>query len=101
MPTTATEDWSQTREIILTLAPIPSGVASFCASVTIIYMILRSPTKLDKPFRRIIFGMSVYDMAQSFGSFISALPSPAGSRWGAIGNRGTCVAQGFIFQVRI
>lgn len=100
MSTASTKYWSQTKEIIIILAPIPSALLSFCASGTIIYMILRSPTKLNKPFRRIIFGMSVYDMVQSFPSVISALPSPAGSKWGAIGNRGTCATQGFLIQVR-
>jgi hypothetical protein len=99
MSTASTKYWSQTKEIIIILAPIPSALLSFCASGTIIYMILRSPTKLNKPFRRIIFGMSVYDMVQSFPSVISALPSPAGSKWGAIGNRGTCATQGFLIQL--
>ena len=95
----ASFDLSHAQVVALTLAPIVPGLLSFAASGTIVAMILRSPGKLSKPFRRIIFGISAYDVIQSFTASLSGFPSPSGSRWAAIGNDSTCTVQGFFSQV--
>ena len=60
-------------------------------------MILKSRKKLSTPYRRLIFCLSWFDMCYSLGSMLSFLPAPAAEhKWGSIGNRRTCSAQGFI-----
>lgn len=86
--------------IMLTLAPMMSGLVSFVASSTIIIMILRSTTKLTKAYRRIIFGMCIYDVLLSVCHLMSVFPCPRGTRLGSIGNLRTCEVQGFFVQVR-
>lgn len=90
---------SATQEISTSVTSAIAGSLSSAASATIIVMILRSPTKLSSPFRRIIFGMSVYDVFQSISALLSLFLSPAGEKWGAFGNDGTCAFSGFFFQV--
>ncbi len=91
--------WSGAKDIMLTFAPIPSGLLSFSASGTIMYMITFHSSSLEKPFQRIIFGMSLYDLFQSFSAVSSSFALPVGTRWGAIGNQGTCTSQAILTQV--
>ena len=88
-----------TQSLILMIGPMICGLLSFVSACTIVIMILRSATKLTKPYRRIVFGMSLYDIVNSFAAVSSAFPSPMGSRFMAMGNTQTCVAQGFLTQV--
>ena len=84
---------AQIKAIVVT--PICSGVTSFVASGTLIFMILRSELKLTVPSRRIFFGMCVYDCFQSLSSAFSTLPIPKGQGMGgSMGNIGSCDAQG-------
>jgi hypothetical protein len=51
--------------------------------------------KLSTVYRRLIFGMSVFDLIQSMSQAFSSGPIPAGSMWGSYGNDITCDLQGF------
>ena len=86
-------------------APIISsmitGSISFAASLTLIVMILRSDLKLSTVYRRLIFGISVFDLVQSLSQGMSSLPMPAGSIWAAVGNNVTCDLQGFTTVVGV
>ena len=72
---------------------------SLFASVTIIWKIFQSNTKLKAPYCRIIFGLSFYDVIFSCANIASTMPVPAVSStyFGAIGNDITCSIQGIIF----
>ena len=60
-------------------------------------MIVRAPRGLSTPYRRIIFGLSISDIVQSFALLTGPFASPKGttkSPW-AIGNTRLCEANGF------
>jgi len=63
--------------------------------------ILRSTVGLQIPYRRIVFGMSAFDIIGSIAFAFSSLPVPKGEPGvpGAMGNQGTCDAQGFSLNV--
>jgi len=50
--------------------------------------------------KALLLGMSCYDIAVSFATFLSTWPMPVGTPgvFGAVGNNATCVAQGFFIQ---
>ena len=78
------------------MIPMASGLASMIGSSTIIATILRSSQKLANPYRRIIFGMSCFDVLQSL-SFVMIIfkTDPAGKSWLALGNQISCHLFGF------
>lgn len=78
-----------------------TGSISFAASLTIIVMILRSNLKLTTVYRRLIFGVSAFDLIQSLSQAMSSLPMPAGWTWAAVGNNITCDLQGFTTLVGV
>lgn len=84
------------------LAIVPKFTASFSAiaSFCICFIIIRRKSPTNKTYNRIIFGMSVCDMLTSVGFFCTTWPVPKGTPgiYGALGNQGTCSAQGFISQ---
>jgi glycerol uptake facilitator-like aquaporin len=91
--------WLTTQEIILNFVSSFGGTLSFVLSAIMITMILRSTTKLSKPLRRIIFGMTVFDLILSISDVTSSLPSPSGMSLLAVGNEITCTFQGAFVQV--
>mmetsp|Transcript_25666 Transcript_25666/g.38407 ORF Transcript_25666/g.38407 Transcript_25666/m.38407 type:complete len:532 (-) Transcript_25666:2253-3848(-) len=91
--------WSTQQSLVMMIAPMVAGLVSFTGSSTIVTMILRSETKLSKPFRRIIFGMCIYDIFHSVATVSSAFPSEKGSKMWALGNTYTCGTQGFFNQL--
>ena len=71
-------------------------------SASIMVSILRSSVRLRVPYRRIVFGMSFFDILASMSWAVSSLPMPKTSgSMGAYGNQGTCDAQGFFINVGI
>ncbi len=90
------------------IAPRISGGLSTISSSLIIYMILRSETKISTIYHRLMFGMSCADILSSLAMGLSTLPMPregelrpgvrecnwSGTR---LGNVDTCTAQGFFF----
>ena len=88
---------TKSQKIGLFVAPILPSFMSLTCSFTLMTMILRSKVKLATQYRRLIFGLSCFDVFYSFGSMVSSLPIPVNEdRWGAMGNRHTCNAQGFL-----
>jgi len=93
---------SKAQLISLVVAPMMTGSISFIASSIILTMVYRSSLKLSTIYRRLICGISVFDLIQSLASLTSSLPMPAGYPvWGAIGNDVTCGIQGFISVIGI
>ena len=92
-----------TKEIILAVTPTITGSISCAASVTIILKILKSRTRLNCPYNRILFGMSVSDVVFSVASMCSTYTSPRSTPnvWGAIGNETTCQIRGFLALLSI
>ncbi len=82
--------------IAIMVIPMITGSISFAASLTLIIMILRSNLKLGTVYRRLVFGMSVFDLIQSLSQALSSVPMPAGSFWGSVGNNITCNIQGLM-----
>lgn len=70
---------------------------SLTASVVLVSMITLTPKRLTTPYRRLIFGMSIFDIIQSIGMLSGPYAVPVGTR-GAIwanGNIASCEANGF------
>jgi hypothetical protein len=87
------------------LVPRFTGSLSAISSVLIIYVIMRSETRLSKIYHRIMFGMSLADVLSSTAMALTSLPMPSympkeevfGYEWAGtrLGNEYTCDAQGF------
>mmetsp|Transcript_3601 Transcript_3601/g.5318 ORF Transcript_3601/g.5318 Transcript_3601/m.5318 type:complete len:433 (+) Transcript_3601:130-1428(+) len=93
---------SEGQVIALAIAPMVTGCMSFLASSTILIMILRSKVKLSTIYRRLIFGMSSFDVIQSLEQASSVIPLPEGwPVWGAMGNLTTCNMKGFFNTIGI
>jgi len=78
------------------LIQIISASTSFLASLVIMIMIKRAT--LTTPYRRLIFGLSTADFIHSVGMITGPYAPPKGLStcpW-AVGNTGTCVANGFL-----
>jgi len=81
--------------------PMISAPLSLIGSSLIVNIILKDwKRKLSGAYHRILLMFSIYDIISSFAMALSTLPSPVGTPgvWGAIGNTGTCTAQGFFLQ---
>jgi len=87
------------------LVPRFTGGLSAISSTLIIYVILRSETRLSSIYHRIMFGMSLADICGSIAMALTSLPMPSympkeeifGYTWAGarLGNAYTCNAQGF------
>jgi hypothetical protein len=94
------------------LVPRITGSISFVSSVTLIFLIYRSHTKLSTIYHRIMFGMSVSDLMSSAAMALTTLPMPTNGAdeytWEEdhigwihqtkLGNEQTCQAQAFFFS---
>ena len=93
-----------------------SGGLSTLGSIWIISKVLRRANDLRhsntkshnptqerslSPFYRLMFGMSLCDALCSSWLFASSWALPAGYWWGAVGNQGTCIAQGFFIHLSL
>eukprot|EP00551_Chaetoceros_affinis_P006728 CAMPEP_0203674902 /NCGR_PEP_ID=MMETSP0090-20130426/17887_1 /ASSEMBLY_ACC=CAM_ASM_001088 /TAXON_ID=426623 /ORGANISM="Chaetoceros affinis, Strain CCMP159" /LENGTH=358 /DNA_ID=CAMNT_0050540901 /DNA_START=27 /DNA_END=1104 /DNA_ORIENTATION=+ len=78
-----------------------TGSISCTASITLIIMILRSNLKLGTVYRRLVFGISIFDLIQSISQALSSVMMPAGSFWGAAGNDITCGIQGLMTVIGV
>jgi len=87
------------------LVPRFTGSISAISSGLIIYVILRSKTRLSSIYHRIMFGMCLADICGSIAMALTSLPMPSympkeeiyGYSWAGtrLGNTYTCSAQGF------
>mmetsp|Transcript_15571 Transcript_15571/g.23421 ORF Transcript_15571/g.23421 Transcript_15571/m.23421 type:complete len:566 (+) Transcript_15571:204-1901(+) len=91
--------FSKGQQLAIGITPMFTGSLSAISSFTIIVMMYRSEQRLSTPYRRIIFGMSVFDIFLSVSMAFSSLPSPKGTvgTWNPQGNHITCAIQGFFF----
>ena len=84
--------------ISVTIIPVVTATLSIIGSLTIIVMLIRSDKKLASTYRRLLFGMSIMDIASStaisFSSFAS--PKETSELWNPVGNTATCTAQGVV-----
>lgn len=76
---------------------IPASFISVVASSTMATMILRSEHQLNKPFRRIIFFLSVSDIMNSGALMLAPFMTPG--NMSGIGNQITCDLQVIFFVV--
>ena len=74
--------------------PIVAGSLSSISSLALIASIIRSKVKLDRAVRRIIFGFCTYDVVYSMALNLATFVAPKNEALYAIGNIGTCDAQG-------
>lgn len=96
------QHYTKNQTIVLIITPVITGSLSSIASASIMSSILRSSVRLRVPYRRIVFGMSFFDILASMSWAVSSLPMPKTSGlMGAYGNQGTCDAQGFFMNVGI
>ena len=75
---------------------------SLAASTIIALMIVLSPGRLSKPYRRLIFGLSISDIIQSIGIITSPFAQPPAddpfaNRW-ARGSISACEFSGFLMS---
>jgi hypothetical protein len=97
-----TYGWSLAQVKVNTIVPKFSGALSCIGSGYIIYDVVKDPVKRKKPYRRIMIGMSIADLFSSFFLyFLSSWPIPSGYNVFAIGNAGTCAAQGFLGSIGV
>lgn len=87
---------------VLAVVPIVSSILSILGSSSILYVIIsRRKIKLSKTYHRILLCMSIMDIVQSLAHAFSTAAIPSGTEgvFGAIGNVGTCTAQGFFITL--
>jgi hypothetical protein len=103
--TTSITSWDMDYAAVV---PRLTGSLSAVSSTLIIYVIMRSQTRLSSIYHRIMFGMSLADICGSIAMALTTLPMPSympkeeifgySSRWSRstrLGNTHTCNAQGF------
>lgn len=81
---------------------ITASLSIICSSL-IIYVILRSSTRLSSTYHRIMMGMSIHDILGSSAIALTTLPLPNDDKWvnlyhyegTRLGSYATCDAQGF------
>ncbi|CAB9512288.1 expressed unknown protein [Seminavis robusta] len=86
---------SDAQDMILAILPIIPALLSATGSAAIIHMVLTSARKT--PYRRIMMGLSCYDLLSSLMYPLQAflLPRDTSQRLWAIGNRASCSMLGF------
>lgn len=89
--------WQKTLTSVLRV----SGGLSTFGSVWIISEIMVSETRRKSTFHHLMLGMSICDALCSSWLFVSSWALPAGYWWGAVGNTGTCRAQGFFIHISL
>ena len=88
--------FTRAQEISLAITPMATGTLSLLGSSIIVASILRSSVKLRTVYRRIIFGICVFDIVSSLGNALSTVLMPVETGiWGAVGNDATCGLQTF------
>lgn len=87
----------------MTIATIPSSVLSFLVTGFLIVMIFRSRTRLKRPYRRLVLGVTVYGLLLSVSFIVAPVMKPEGmeGRLWSIGNEDLCEVQGFLMQMAV
>jgi len=92
---------NHTQMITLVWIPRVTATLSSLGSLAVIYMILSTrKEKLTKSNHRLILALSTVDTFHSAAYATTTLASPRDSHvYGAMGNNGTCSAQGFLIML--
>ena len=90
--------FTKPQRIILTVVPMTTGLFSIIGSSTIIAMVFRSKKKLGDPYRRIILGMSIFDICVSLAFVLKIFKTTEEqpNAWFALGNQTSCNILGFL-----
>lgn len=93
---------SEAQRKALALLPKPMGVVSIFCSSLIVFSVLRDAKKRARIYHRLLLGISLLDICNSFWFLVSTWPiqRESGAMY-AIGNDATCVTQGFFIQAGI
>ena len=84
--------------------PRVTGFFSMVGSLWIIFTVMRDRSKRNLMYNQLMLNISLFDCISSAGWILSTAPIPEYENgeptgiYGAIGNTGTCSAQGFIVQ---
>ena len=94
------------QQMAVAIAPKFTAGLSTLASITTIFLILRSSRRNVKNFgtyHRLVLGMSFCELSSSVAWFFTTWPIPRDTQgvYGAVGTQGTCTAQGFFAQFSI
>lgn len=92
--------FSNRQKIALAIMPMPTGLLSALASGSVIYSILRSRVRLKVPYRRLVFGISLFDFLSSISYAMSTIPVPKEKSLVpslSFGNEVSCSFQAFFF----
>jgi len=78
------------------------GTISTCSSALILYIIYKSPVKLNTTYHRIMALLSTFDLCVSSALALGTLPIPESSipySTPTLGTTGTCMAQGLMLSI--
>ena len=96
---------TELKRALLAWIPRFSGFLSLSGSILIIFDVLKDRKKRTAVYNQLVLAMSLFDICSSIAWIFSTAPipenqygSPTGI-YGAIGNEGTCTAQGFFYQL--
>jgi hypothetical protein len=96
--------WTPSQRIVLALTPKVSSFLTFLGSSWVIAEIVTSKQKLSHPYHRLLLAMSMYDVVEAMGNFMSTWPIPRHTMFNqvwAFGNQQTCTTQGFVLMLAI
>ena len=87
--------------IWFTVAPMTTGFISAAGSSTIMVMICRSKKKFGDPYRRLVFGISFFDLLSSLANVLKIFKTTPEqpNAWVKLGNQTSCDVLGFIHFV--
>jgi len=89
-------NFTKDQQRALSITSMVTNSISFLSSSIMAIMIVRSKRRLSTPYRRIIFGINLFDIMNSLSMAFSTIASPKGTPdvWNAQGNQITCNIQG-------
>jgi hypothetical protein len=91
------------QQVALAVTPKITSFLSILGSSWIIIEVLTQRTKRENVYNRLLCAMSFFDVLLTVWFFASTWPIPEGTEgvaW-AVGNKQTCIAQGFFLQIGI
>lgn len=96
-------EFTQAQSKALSIVPHFSALLSALGSSWIFFEVLRDQKKRKKPYYRLLFTMSSFDILSSIWYGLSTWPIPANTEgvFGASGTLGSCTAQGFFIEMSI
>ncbi|CAB9524745.1 expressed unknown protein [Seminavis robusta] len=90
-----TPPFSVSQQRFLAICPKFSSSFSIVGSLYIIQHVLRSPSRRQRVYTRLLLVMSGMDLMYAIKCFLSTWPLPTGSAYGAVGTTQTCTAAAF------